>query len=197
MRSGSLPRAKNSRIRAERRCSSAFRGAEVRQAPEQRRRHRRRRAAVCLCADDQLDVELQIRDALRVDGLLRLHRAQHVAHDVDGLEQQVEIADVTCMRLPRSSSSSVSRLCVNEAISLKPNVALPPLMECATRKIVLMSSGIRRAEIELEERRLHRVERFEALFEEGVVKLSEVQRHAQVRPRIQCCGETEQTHACP
>ena len=41
----------------------------------------------------------------------------------------------------RSSSSSVSRLCVNEAMSAKPNVALPPLMEWATRKMVLMSSG--------------------------------------------------------
>ena len=48
---------------------------------------------------------------------------------------------VTCMRLPRNSSSSVSQVCVNDATSEKPNVALPPLMECATRKIVLMSSG--------------------------------------------------------
>jgi hypothetical protein len=45
------------------------------------------------------------------------------------------------MRLPRSSSSSVSHVCVNDATSAKPKVALPPLIECATRKIVLMISG--------------------------------------------------------
>jgi len=48
---------------------------------------------------------------------------------------------VTCMRLARSSSSSVSQVCVNEATSEKPNVALPPLIECATRKMVPMISG--------------------------------------------------------
>ena len=30
---------------------------------------------------------------------------------------------------------------MNEAMSEKPNVALPPLIECATRKMVLISSG--------------------------------------------------------
>src|SRR6185437_4625459 len=50
-------------------------------------------------------------------------------------------ATVTGIVPLRSSSSSVSRLWVKEAISEKPKVALPPLIEWATRKIVLMSSG--------------------------------------------------------
>src|SRR6187399_3353396 len=41
---------------------------------------------------------------------------------------------------PRIWSSSVSSVCVNAATSVKPKVALPPLMECATRKIVLTRS---------------------------------------------------------
>ena len=52
-----------------------------------------------------------------------------------------EISSDTCMPPLRSSSSSVSQLCVKEAMSEKPKVALPPLMECATRKMVLISSG--------------------------------------------------------
>ena len=52
-----------------------------------------------------------------------------------------DTATVTRIAPLRSSSSSVSRLWVKEAISEKPNVALPPLMECATRKMVLISSG--------------------------------------------------------
>ncbi len=47
---------------------------------------------------------------------------------------------VTCMLPLRSSSSRVSRLWVNEAMSENPNVALPPLIEWATRKMVLISS---------------------------------------------------------
>ena len=86
------------------------------------------------------------------------------------------------MRLPRSSSSSVSHVCVNDATSVKPNVALPPLIECATRKIVLTSSRVGRARVELEQRGLHRVERFEALLEERVVKLREVECHAHPAP---------------
>ena len=93
----------------------------------------------------------------------------------------------------RSSSSSVSRLWVNEAISEKPNVALPPLIECATRKMVLISSGVGRADVELQQRRLHRVERLEALLEEGVVKLCQVDRHAGLscESGSAACGETE------
>ncbi len=48
---------------------------------------------------------------------------------------------VTCMRLPRSSSSSVSSECVNEEISPKPKVAARPLIDCATRMMVATSSG--------------------------------------------------------
>src|SRR5688572_3095817 len=38
--------------------------------------------------------------------------------------------------------------------------------------------GIRRTQIELQQRRFHRVERFEALLEESVMELREVERHA-------------------
>jgi hypothetical protein len=34
-----------------------------------------------------LSVELKVGDTLRVDRLLRLHRAQHVAHGIDRLQQ--------------------------------------------------------------------------------------------------------------
>ena len=69
-----------------------------------------------------------------------------LAHDRD-LEIELQIGDrsqrgmQTATRWARSSSSNVSRLWVKEAMSLKPNVALPPFIECATRKIVLISSG--------------------------------------------------------
>jgi hypothetical protein len=37
--------------------------------------------------------------------------------------------------------------------------------------------GIRRAEIEFEQRRLHRIERLEALFEKRVVELCKIEHH--------------------
>src|SRR5690606_39585680 len=49
-----------------------------------------------------------------------------------------------------------------------------------------------RADVQLEERSLHRVERFVALVEEGVVKLCEVERHDYLRTRsivaMSCAG---------
>ena len=51
-----------------------------------------------------------------------------------------QMGAVTSMRAERSSSSSVSSVCVKEATSLKPNMPAPPLMECATRKMVLTVS---------------------------------------------------------
>src|SRR5690348_9982318 len=44
-------------------------------------------------------------------------------------------------RPPRTSSSSDSSTWVNAARSANPKVAAPPLIECAARKIVWMSSG--------------------------------------------------------
>ena len=49
-------------------------------------------------------------------------------------------SEVTGRSPLRISSSSVSTPCVKLATSMKPNVAEPPLMECAARKMVLMFS---------------------------------------------------------
>ncbi len=52
-----------------------------------------------------------------------------------------DICTVTCILPARSSSSSVSSVCVNDAMSLKPNMPAPPLIEWATRKMVLIVSA--------------------------------------------------------
>ena len=93
-----------------------------------------------------------------------------------------ETSTVTGIVPLRSSSSSVSRLWVKEAISVNPKVALPPLIECATRKMVLMSSGSGEPTIELQQRRLHGIQRLEALLEECVVKLCQVDCHRSTSP---------------
>ena len=56
------------------------------------RRSRRRcsdRRRRTLLHDRQLEIELQVGHALRIDRRLVLHGAQHLAHDVDRLQQQV------------------------------------------------------------------------------------------------------------
>jgi hypothetical protein len=56
------------------------------------------------------------------------------------LSRMSSSSDVTCSFPARTSSRSDSTLWVNAVIAAKPNVALPPLMEWAPLKIVLMPS---------------------------------------------------------
>ncbi len=67
---------------------------------------------------------------------------------------------------------------MNEAISVKPERRAAALDRMRHAEDRVDQLRIRRTEIELQQRRFHRVERFEALLEEGIVELREVERHA-------------------
>ena len=149
-----------------------------------------RRAFFCAIASSE--IELQIGDALRVDRLLVLHGAQHVAHHVDRLEQQVgdaarDLHAIAAQLIEHRFARMRERCDFREA---ERRAAALDRMRDAENRVDQLRLG--RADVELEQRRLHRIERFEALVEEGVVKLGEIERHDYLSTRcivaMSCAG---------
>jgi len=124
-----------------------------------------------LLGNHQLEVELQIRHALEVDRLFLLYARNMARITSTDFSSRSDIASVTCMAPLRSSSSIVSRLCVKEAMSEKPNCGAAALDGMGNAEDGVDQLFVRRPDVELEERRLHRVQSLEALLEEGIMKL--------------------------
>ena len=81
------------------------------------------------------------------------------------------------MRRPRNSSSNVSSVWVKEAISAEAEGRAAALDRMRDAKNGVDQLRVGRADVQLQQRRLHRIERLEALFEERIVKLCQIDRH--------------------
>jgi len=74
-------------------------------------------------------------DAL-VSALLPLWCAANISRSTSTASRKVStISEVMAISFLRMRSSRVSRIWVTSVMSVKPNVPLPPLMECAARKM--------------------------------------------------------------
>ena len=148
---------------------------------DRRLRRRRRgcggRGGLGLADDGHLQIELQVRHALRVDGLLGLDGAQHGAQHVHGLQQQVG-------HRRRDRHAAAAQLIEQrlEAVGEGGDLAEAERGAAAFDRVRDAEYGvdqfrIRGADVELQQRRLHGVERLEALLEERVVELGQVDGH--------------------
>src|SRR6185312_9339829 len=125
----------------------------------------------------QLEVELQVGNALRVDGLFGLDGAQHRAQHIDRLQQQVRHGQ-------RDLHTAAAQLIQQrlEAVCEGGDVREAERGAAALDRVGDAEDGvdelaIRSADIQLQQRRFHRVERLEALLEEGIVELSQIDGH--------------------
>ena len=120
---------------------------------------------------------MQIRYALCVDWLLGLNRAQHRAHDIDRFEQG--IGDLVGHRHGAAAQLIEQGL---EAVRERGDfrepegraAALDGMRHAEDR---IDELRIRRPDVEFQQRRFHGVQRFEALFEERIVELRQIDRH--------------------
>src|SRR6185437_8529645 len=113
----------------------------------------------------------QVGDPLRIDRLLRLHSAQHCPHHVDRLQQQVR----HCHRHLHAAAAQLVQQGL-EAMCEGGDVRETESGAAALDRMGNAEDGvdqlaIRSPDVELQERRFHRVERLEALLEECIVEL--------------------------
>jgi len=117
-------------------------------------------------------------DARMIDGIFAAHRREHLAQDVDRLKQQVH-------RIQRYGATAISHFVqqgfehVGELRHLtEPESAAAALDRMRGAENRVNGVGIHAAGLQVQQAGFHAVQALEALFEEGLMKLFEVDAHA-------------------